>query len=129
MSNTDRQKIQDGIFEQYRINIDSYQKTRNASVDFREIVKELIKISGFSEKEIYTEKDCLIEMGFFLRHAVWCILATAKGIDKIWGNTSHSSYIKFFEQEEEIVKLAPECWGVGINLKAAWRWLKKGFKK
>lgn len=31
--------------------------------------------------------------------------------------------------KEEVVKLAPEIYGIGLNLKALWRKLKKWFKK
>lgn len=119
-----RQKIQDSILKHYRIRVDCDQKAKTAPIDFRFIAEELKK-GGLSEIEIYTERDYLEEMGFFVRYATWSIRATGRGIDKIWGATSHSPYHNLSNQNDEIIKLAPEVWGIGVNLKALWEKIKK----
>ncbi|MFZ2188210.1 MAG: hypothetical protein WAV73_01435 [Candidatus Moraniibacteriota bacterium] len=52
---------------------------------------------------------------------------TVAGIDEVESNFPNFSMIK--EDREEILKLSPEFYGIGINLKIFWKKIKSCFEK
>jgi len=131
MTNYNRQKLQDDIFRMYASVIDSSpNKARDAPVEIT-IIKHALTGGGlYSEIDFETELKYLIDAGYFQRYGSSNIIPTINGIDKIWGSTSHlPQNISQQKEDSEIVKLQPEFYGVGINLKAIWQRLKKIVRK
>lgn len=131
MTDYNRQELQDNIFRMYASIIDATEnKAKNAPVEIDVIKKFLIGGGVYKEIDFGTELNYLIEAGYFQRYGASNVTATINGINKMWGGTSHlpqnSSPPK---GGQEIIKLQPEFYGVGINLKAIWQKLKKIIRK
>ena len=136
MTNYSRQELQDDIFRMYSACIESdNNKSKKAPIDIDRL-KKLLTGNKYEESDFEAELSYLIESKYFERHANHFIIPTAHGINKIWGGTTNlplgvgsDNAKNTAGKTEEVLKLSPEFYGIGINFKALLRKIKDRFKK
>lgn len=92
MQNNNRQKLQDDIFILYGASIDAHHgnMAKYAPVDIDLLRQALVSGGMYKLMDFESELKCLLDAGYFEKYGVSMIMATAKGIDKIWGETTHT---------------------------------------
>jgi len=124
-----RQKLQDDIFMTCAAIIDADKNHSHTNPLFINDIKKMLTEGGLYEvNDFDAELNYLIEVGYFRKIGTHFIRPTAEGYDKIWGKTTHSSNTNPMSDESDLLKLKPEFYGVGINLKVLWNRIKMFFK-
>lgn len=84
-----------------------------------------------------SELQYLIDNEYFNKHGYGMVVATSKGMDSIWGETKYSPKMQIpyrsiktsKDNVEEIFKLKPEVYGIGINLVSLLKVASNYFKR
>lgn len=101
----------------------------------RTIVAEKLGLKNYTDDDLLGTIKYLEDKGYLKASTNMEDQITDLGIDEVENSYPHlyphlcpTNSLRT-EEREEIVKLSPEFYGVGINLKAMWRKLRSYFKR
>lgn len=92
----------------------------------RTIVAQRLELKDYNDNDLLGTTKYLEDKGYLKVLTNMEDQITDLGIDEV-ENGFPNLYPE--NNKEEVVKLAPEIYGIGLNLKALWRKSKKWFKK
>lgn len=92
----------------------------------RTIVAQRLELKDYNENDLLGAIKYLEDKGYLKTLTNMNDQITALGIDEVENDFPN---LCPENNKEEVLKLVPEFYGIGLNLKALWRKLKKWFKK